>query len=95
LDTCEKRTTAKCQIPIFSAGETRFFPEVAIAPQWLYFLQVHFHICHSCSHVHVPVHVCVAAAAAASTFIATPATTITATATYHFAACYVDAWVKM
>jgi len=24
--TCEKRTAAQCQIPIFSAGETRFFP---------------------------------------------------------------------
>jgi len=25
LGTCEKRTAAQCQIPIFSAGETRFF----------------------------------------------------------------------
>jgi len=25
LDTREKKTAAQCQIPIFSAGETRFF----------------------------------------------------------------------
>ena len=31
LGTCEKRTTAQCQILIVSAGKTRFFPEVAIA----------------------------------------------------------------
>jgi len=30
LGTCEKRTAAQCQIPIFSAGETSFFSEVAI-----------------------------------------------------------------
>jgi len=29
LGTCEQRTAAQCQIPIFSAGETRFFSEDA------------------------------------------------------------------
>jgi len=32
--TCKKRTAAQCQIPIFPAGETRFFPEVAIAQRF-------------------------------------------------------------
>ena len=36
LGTCEKKTTAQCQIPMFSAGETHFFSEVAIV-QWFSF----------------------------------------------------------
>ena len=31
LGTCEKRTAAQCQSPIFSVGETHFFSEVVIA----------------------------------------------------------------
>jgi len=36
LGTCEKRIAAQCQIPIFSAGETRFSPEVTIVPMFAY-----------------------------------------------------------
>jgi len=34
LGSCEKRTAAQCQIPIFSAAETRFFSEVATAQRF-------------------------------------------------------------
>ena len=34
LGACVKRTAAQCQILIFPAGETRFFPEVAIAQRF-------------------------------------------------------------
>jgi len=39
LGICEKRAAAQCQILIFHAGKTRFFPEVATA-QRFYFWQV-------------------------------------------------------
>jgi len=34
LGTCKKENAAQCQIPIFHAGETRLFSEVAIAQQF-------------------------------------------------------------
>jgi len=46
LGTCEKRTAAQCQIPIFSAGETRFFSEVAIAQRFSFEVKIAFIITH-------------------------------------------------
>jgi len=36
LGTCENKTAAQCEVLILPAGETRFFPEVAIAQQYTF-----------------------------------------------------------